>query len=140
VVGRLARFATRHWVKWVNAPQTTIKLEDLRRCVAQGQPYGTEGWVGERMIRSMNLEGTVRPRGRPKNRNKNGSFSFFLLTSIAKNRDMMNGPGVKSAVDKLWSESEGESDGKTCPPFKSSSYKNIQDSIVSRVTSSSWKI
>jgi putative transposase len=62
----------RDWVKWVNEPQTTIELEDLRRCVARGQPYGTEGWVA-RMIRRMNLEGTVRPRGRPKNRNENGS-------------------------------------------------------------------
>jgi putative transposase len=56
------------WVKWVNEPQTTREVEDLRRCVARGQPYGTEGWVA-RMIRRMNLEGTVRPRGRPRNCN-----------------------------------------------------------------------
>jgi putative transposase len=60
------------WVQWVNEPQTTRELADLRRCMARGKPYGTEGWV-ERMIQRMNLEGTVRPRGRPRNLHKNGS-------------------------------------------------------------------
>ena len=55
----------RNWVGWTNEPQTDAELEALRNCVARGQPYGTDGWV-QRMVRRLNLEGTVRPRGRPR--------------------------------------------------------------------------
>lgn len=54
-----------HWVRWTNEPEPAMELETLRRCVGRGQPYGTEAWV-RRMIRRLNLEGTVRPRGRPR--------------------------------------------------------------------------
>ena len=55
----------RDWVKWTNEPQTEAELEALRCCVARGRPYGTETWV-KRMTRRLDLEGTVRPRGRPR--------------------------------------------------------------------------
>ncbi len=55
----------RQWVDWVNKPQTGADLETLRRCVTRGQPYGSAGWM-QRVARRLGLEGTFRPRGRPK--------------------------------------------------------------------------
>ena len=62
---------TRGWVEHVNAPQTEAELMALRRSVNRGNPFGDDSWC-KRAIRELNLESTVRPRGRPKNRN-NGS-------------------------------------------------------------------
>lgn len=53
------------WVDWVNEPQTAAELEALRRCVARGQPFGSEPWVRETTER-LGLERTLRPRGRPR--------------------------------------------------------------------------
>jgi len=55
----------RQWVKWVNEPQTETELEAIRQCVQRGRPFGRESWV-QRMTRRLNLESTLRPRGRPK--------------------------------------------------------------------------
>ena len=57
-----------NWVVPVNAHQTEAELAALRRCVQRGSPYGTEMWCG-RTIRSLGLESTIRPRGRPKRQN-----------------------------------------------------------------------
>jgi putative transposase len=53
------------WVKEVNQPQSEAELEALRRSVQRGQPYGAEGWV-ERVAQQLNLESTLRARGRPR--------------------------------------------------------------------------
>jgi putative transposase len=55
----------RHWVEWVNAAETEAELEDVRRCVTRGRPFGSEAWIG-RTVEELGLEGTLRPRGRPK--------------------------------------------------------------------------
>ncbi len=55
----------RHWVKWTNELQTEEELEVVRQCVQRGRPYGKESWV-QRTTRRLNLESTLRPRGRPK--------------------------------------------------------------------------
>lgn len=55
----------RGWVKWVNEPQTDTELEALRRSVRRGQPFGSGNWV-RRTATRLDLEGTLRPRGRPK--------------------------------------------------------------------------
>ncbi len=60
------------WVEWTNEPQTGAELEALRRCVARGQPYGSESWV-QRITRRLSLEGTLRPRGRPRRASEKGS-------------------------------------------------------------------
>jgi len=60
-----------NWLEHVNARQTDAELAALRRCVNRGSPYGAESWC-ERTIRSLGLESTIRPRGRPKKQN-NGS-------------------------------------------------------------------
>ncbi|MFY4728906.1 transposase [Nitrospira sp. BLG_2] len=53
------------WVKWVNEPQTDMELIALRRSVCRGQPFGSEDWV-RRTANRLDLEGTLRARGRPK--------------------------------------------------------------------------
>jgi len=53
------------WIDHVNAPQTDSELEALRHCVTRGCPFGDEVWI-EQAVRSLGLEGTLRPRGRPR--------------------------------------------------------------------------
>jgi putative transposase len=53
------------WVGFVNTPQAEAELRALRRCVNRGNPFGSDAWC-ERTIRSLGLESTLRPRGRPK--------------------------------------------------------------------------
>jgi putative transposase len=55
----------RRWAYHVNRPQTAAELEALRRSVNRGSPYGGPSWV-RRTARELNLETTLRPRGRPK--------------------------------------------------------------------------
>jgi putative transposase len=54
------------WAEHVNAPQTEAELASLRRSLERGAPLGDESWM-KRVIGRLNLESTVRPRGRPKN-------------------------------------------------------------------------
>lgn len=53
------------WVDWVNSPQSDAELKSLRRAVQRGSPYGETDWR-EETARSLGLETTLRPRGRPK--------------------------------------------------------------------------
>ncbi len=55
----------RQWVKLTNEPQTEEELEAVRQCVQRGRPLGKEPWV-QRTTRRLNLESTLRPRGRPR--------------------------------------------------------------------------
>ena len=55
----------RAWRQLVNAPQTEGELEAIRRSVMRGQPYGRADWV-QQTARSLGLETTLRPRGRPR--------------------------------------------------------------------------
>jgi putative transposase len=59
----------RRWVEWVNAPQTDSELDALRRAVCRGQPFGSDDWVRRTAVR-LGLQGTFRPRGRPKTTSK----------------------------------------------------------------------
>ena len=53
------------WTDRVNTPLGDRELEAMRRSVQRGRPWGDEGWV-ESIARRLNLESTMRPRGRPK--------------------------------------------------------------------------
>ena len=53
------------WVKRVNQPLSAAELTAVQRCVQRGQPLGDPGWV-ESIARRLNLESTMRPRGRPR--------------------------------------------------------------------------
>ena len=55
----------RQWLKLTNESQTDEELEAVRQCVQRGRPFGKEPWV-QRTTRRLNLESTLRPRGRPK--------------------------------------------------------------------------
>lgn len=54
----------RDWTRYVNEPQSEAELAALRTCIARGQPYGGERWT-EKIARQLNLESTLRSRGRP---------------------------------------------------------------------------
>ena len=55
----------RSWCRLVNEPQTEAEVDAIRRCVARGQPYGGEGWVG-RTAEKLGLESTLRAPHRPR--------------------------------------------------------------------------
>jgi len=54
-----------NWVARVNSPETAAELAAVRTSVQRGRPFGSEAWVG-RMAKRLDLEPTLRPRGRPK--------------------------------------------------------------------------
>jgi putative transposase len=53
------------WVQRVNEPLSEKELNAVRRSAQRGRPLGDEGWV-ESIARRLNLESTMRPRGRPR--------------------------------------------------------------------------
>ena len=55
----------RDWVKQVNRPQTEAELQALRRSVNRGTPYGSPDWQ-QKVAKRLDLESTLRPRGRPR--------------------------------------------------------------------------
>jgi putative transposase len=62
----------RLWRSLIQNPETEGELEGLRRSVARGTPFGSPTWVGE-MAKRLDLEITLRPRGRPRKQENNGS-------------------------------------------------------------------
>ena len=53
------------WQRWVNAPQTPGEVRDLREHIRRSRPYGGREWMLTTAAQ-LNLEWTLRPRGRPK--------------------------------------------------------------------------
>ena len=53
------------WIEGVNAPTADVELEALRESIRRDRPYGADGWVRE-TARSLGLESSLRPRGRPR--------------------------------------------------------------------------
>jgi len=54
------------WVERVNQPLTGAELSAVRTSVNRGTPFGDDTWV-QHIARQLNLQSTLRPRGRPKN-------------------------------------------------------------------------
>ena len=54
----------RGWLQHVQSPQTEAELEALRRSVDRGVPFGEASWQA-RTAKTLGLESTLRPRGRP---------------------------------------------------------------------------
>ncbi|MEM9367875.1 MAG: hypothetical protein AAGD07_17930 [Planctomycetota bacterium] len=48
----------------MNEPLSDSDLKAVRQSAQRGRPLGDEGWV-ESIARRLNLESTMRPRGRP---------------------------------------------------------------------------
>lgn len=59
------------WVEFVNEPHGRDEREALRRSVNRGCPFGDEAWQ-KRMVEELELEQTMRPRGRPRKAAVNG--------------------------------------------------------------------
>ena len=57
-----------NWVRRVNEPLTEKEIDAVRWSLKRGSPFGDETWVESTALR-LNLESTLRPRGRPQVRN-----------------------------------------------------------------------
>jgi putative transposase len=55
----------RDWNRWVDQPQTAAEEEAIRNAIRRSRPFGSEGWT-VRTARTLHLEHTLRPRGRPR--------------------------------------------------------------------------
>jgi putative transposase len=54
-----------NWSEHVNGAQTAAELQAIRRSIERGRPFGNERWI-ERAADRLDLETTLRPRGRPR--------------------------------------------------------------------------
>ena len=52
------------WVKRVNEPLSEKEIDAVRWSLKRGSPFGNETWV-ESTARRLDVESTLRPRGRP---------------------------------------------------------------------------
>jgi putative transposase len=59
----------RNWVALVNKPQTEAEVSALQRSLARGSPLGDARWT-ERTAERLDLQSTIRPRGRPRKASK----------------------------------------------------------------------
>ena len=57
--------AVRRWSAYVHAEPEEAELAGIRRSSATGLPYREAGWVN-RLAGRLNLDLTIRPRGRPR--------------------------------------------------------------------------
>lgn len=55
----------RRWAQKVHRALEPERLAEIRRSVATGLPYGSQRWV-ERLSKRLDLDLTIRPRGRPR--------------------------------------------------------------------------
>ncbi len=55
----------RKWAEKVHQPLPKSTLASIRRSNATGLPYGSPAWV-ERLAKKLDLDLTLRPRGRPR--------------------------------------------------------------------------
>jgi REP-associated tyrosine transposase len=55
----------RDWNRWVDQPQTAAEEQAIRNAIRRSRPFGGEDWTA-RTARKLQLEHTLRPRGRPK--------------------------------------------------------------------------
>ena len=53
------------WAERVNQALTAAELKAVRTSVNRGAPFGDETWV-QKISQELNLQSTIRPRGRPK--------------------------------------------------------------------------
>jgi putative transposase len=55
----------RDWVRYVNRAQSEVEVKAVRHAIQRGTPFGSSQWQA-RTARRLDLEWTLRPRGRPK--------------------------------------------------------------------------
>jgi len=66
-----------NWLEWVNAPQTRVEEEALRRCMRRGQPLGSDRWVQE-TVQRFALGSTMQVSGRPRKAQARGPYLPFV--------------------------------------------------------------
>jgi putative transposase len=54
------------WAERVNKPLTAAERHAVRTSVNRDTPFGDKTWV-QRIAQQLNLQSTLRPRGRPQN-------------------------------------------------------------------------
>mgnify|MGYP004155871063 CR=1 FL=1 len=59
----------KHWLDWVNEPQTEDELKALRQSVNRQRPYGSFDWQSSAAV-ELGLEHALRSRGRPRKAEK----------------------------------------------------------------------
>jgi putative transposase len=52
------------WTAFINETESAEQLQQLRRCVVRGAPFGSPRWSRLAAAR-LGLESSLRPRGRP---------------------------------------------------------------------------
>jgi putative transposase len=57
--------APRKWLQRVNQPQTDAEEAAMAEAIKRGRPYGSDRWV-KTTAAKLNLQSTLRPRGRPR--------------------------------------------------------------------------
>lgn len=55
----------RNWLSMANKPQTENEVAAICLSITRNRPYGDGKWL-KRIVQRLNLESTLRPRGRPK--------------------------------------------------------------------------
>ncbi len=55
----------RNWAARVNQAQSEAELAALRHCIQRGRPYGDPDWMAA-TAKTLDIESTLRPRGRPR--------------------------------------------------------------------------
>jgi len=73
----------RRWRQHVQTPQTEAELESLRRSASRGAPFGEASWQ-QRTAKRLNLQSTLRPRGRPRSSQDKSRSLYFSRQSILK--------------------------------------------------------
>ena len=53
-----------NWLQWVNKPQTPAEEAAMLEHIERNRPYGNAGWTMT-TAKALDLEGSLRPRGRP---------------------------------------------------------------------------
>jgi putative transposase len=53
------------WVSWVNRPQTATEEQALAESIRRGRPFGDDRWI-KATAKRLQLDSTLRPRGRPR--------------------------------------------------------------------------
>ena len=68
-LGKRPKTRQRRWTAYVHEKPDDEELAAIRRCAQSSLPYGDPKWV-ERLAKSLDLDLTIRPRGRPRKTEK----------------------------------------------------------------------
>jgi putative transposase len=61
------------WIGWVNRAETAAELDALRIAIKRSSPFGSAGWI-QRTASKLDLQWTLRPRGRPRKKKGDGNL------------------------------------------------------------------